>query len=57
MKRYIRCHYCGTVLGEIKGFDDEHEYDEIYCIGCYAEYKYRRSKKDREWDEMVAPYE
>lgn len=54
MKRYIRCAYCGTILGENHSFDEPH--DEVYCIGCFAEYK-ERPEVDRIWDEMVAPYE
>jgi len=37
MKRYIRCKYCGTILGEIKGFEDIPS--NAYCIGCFADSK------------------
>lgn len=37
IKRYIRCVYCGTILGEARDFD-EHP-SSAYCIGCFANSK------------------
>jgi len=37
MSRYIRCVYCGTVLGEIHG--DEESPTSAYCLTCFAESK------------------
>jgi len=33
MNRYIRCCYCGTILGEIKGFEEIPS--SAYCISCF----------------------
>ena len=56
MIRYIRCSYCGSKLGEDHR-DNEEPLDEIYCIGCYTEYKEGRPENERILDELVAPYE
>ena len=45
MKRYIRCEYCGTILGENTSFDDPPK--GIFCIGCFAE-----SRQRPEWDRI-----
>ncbi len=37
MNKYIRCIYCGTVLGEIHGFDEAPS--NAYCISCFADSK------------------
>ena len=38
MNRYIRCCYCGCILGET--FDDEEVPSVAYCISCFKECKY-----------------
>jgi len=54
MKKYIRCCYCGEILGELK--EDEEIPTSAYHTDCLKEAKERKDW-DKEWNELVAPYE
>ena len=54
MNRYIRCCYCGCILGEIQDFEELPT--SAYCVSCFAQRKTEALEREIS-DEILQEWE